>query len=263
MLVLAWFILTPAQAEIGAQHLRHFELFGADAVGYNGAILKGIDAVQSHAMDGGGYFIGLKADPPESPVGYYLSLAGRPLLNPPRTTSYCSGSSYSAFIEGLNLILTDPSQSFTPDRFEAMRMQEPTGDRREDGVKMWGWWNADGYGNHFAMVQYAKIGTQIKAEDARPGDFMNISWKSGLGHSTVFLGWQLNREGKPAVRVWSSQKGTNGFGDLVATIDSIQEVLVVRLTDPMKILNFDPATPVAPKAAVGEPLDAAKIFPKP
>src|SRR5205085_6520040 len=99
------------------------------------------------AMDGGGYFTGIKAQPTESPIGYPLTLGETPLLAPPRTTSYCTGASYSAFIEGLNLWLqqepaikrddldTDPLPAWQPpfaeiteDRLESLRLQEPNGE---------------------------------------------------------------------------------------------------------------------------------------
>jgi hypothetical protein len=118
-------------------------------------------------------------------------------------------------------------------------MTEEDGSRREDGVKFWGKWNADGYGNHFALVQYSGMGKVVKPEKALPGDFMNISWKNGGGHSVVFLGWYLDENNKKHVVYWSSQKGTNGFGDDVVPIDRIAEVMVVRLTDPDAVYDFD------------------------
>src|SRR5207253_9122527 len=140
----------------------------------------------------------------ESPIGYPLALFGKPLLAPPRTTSYCSGSSYTAFIEALNLLYgkegaDDGAARLSPDRLEALRMQEPDGGRREDGVKFWGHWNDDGPGCHYALVQYAHMAQEIDPKRARPGDFMNINWKSGLGHSTVFLGYVVDDDGRKSV----------------------------------------------------------------
>ena len=197
------------------------------------------------APDGGGYFANVKASPAESPIGYALKLFGRPLLDPPRTTSYCSGSSYAAFIEALNLLLRDAAgDKISSDRLEAMRMQELDGGRREDGVKFWGHWNDDGFGSQFALVQYSGIGVEVKPIDARPGDFMNISWKSGNGHSVVFLGWHQDASGKKSVLYWASQKGTNGLGDQHSPLDKIQDVKIVRLVAPEKLFTFDPTTPV-------------------
>ncbi len=242
-----WFIIRTESLPSPAQHTRHFGLFGQYASRYGAGVLKGIDKVQSSAMDGGGYFIGIHATPTESPVGYALKLLGNPLLTPPRTSSYCSGSSYSAFIEGLNVILKDTKHNLSPERLEAMRMQEPDGGRRDDGVKMWGWWNSDGFGSQFALVQYARMGEEIQPKDARPGDFMNICWKSGLGHSVVFLGWCEDAAGNKGVAFWSSQKSTNGFGDSVAPLANIRQVKIVRLTNPQALFTLDPAQKVNPK----------------
>ncbi len=79
----------------------------------------------------------------------------------------------------------------SPERLEAIRMQEPDGGRREDLIKFWGYWNADGFGTHFALVQYSRMGQEIRPAQLRPGDFVNISWKTGLGHSVIFLVWLL------------------------------------------------------------------------
>lgn len=229
----------------GVHHTRHLELFGANAPCYNREVLQGVDIVQAHAPDGGGYFIGIKAKPPESPVNYALSLKLRAILVPPRSSSYCSGSSYAALIEALNLALPNPPSDA---QLEALRMQEPDGSRREDGVKMWGWWNADGFGSHFALAQYSQMGWRIKPDDARPGDFMNISWKSGLGHSVVFLGWG-EKNGDKGVLFWSSQTGTNGYGDMFAPLSKIKDVLIVRLVNPYAIYSLDPNRKVTTKIA--------------
>ncbi len=223
----------------GIHHTQHMDLFGKYVSGYNLAILQSIDKVQAQFDSGGGYFIGIKAVPTESPVGYALSLFGKELLNPPRTTSYCSGASYAVFVESLNNILVDQASNLDYQHYETLRMQEEDGDRREDHVKFWGKWNADGFGNHFALVQYSGMGRRVMPVNARPGDFMNISWKSGIGHSVVFLGWYSNEKGQKKVVYWSSQKSTNGFGDAVVDIDKIKEVVIVRLKSPQKVFDFN------------------------
>ena len=234
--------LSVAQLKAGAHHTRHAELFSRDVDGINLLVLQAIDKAQATAPDGGGYFVGVKATPAESPIGYPLKLFGKPLLDPPRKTSYCSGSTYTAFIESLNLILPDASSQISAERLEAMRMQEPDGGRREDGVKFWGHWNDDGPGCQFALVQYAKMGVEIDPKHARPGDFMNINWKSGLGHSTVFLGWVVDAKRAKKVMYWASQTGTNGLGDQISNVEKIASIKVVRLMEPSNLFTFDPAT---------------------
>ena len=155
MLSVAWaeapFYLSSQQLTGGVHHQRHLELLADSTVGYNAYVLQAIDKVQASAPEGGGYFTGVKAVPAESPIGYELQLLGAPLLTPPRTTSYCSGSSYTVLIEALNSIF--PGRRLDSQRLELMRMQEPDGGRREDRVKAGGRWNADVYGSQFFLVQ--------------------------------------------------------------------------------------------------------------
>jgi len=247
----SWYRLTKEQLALGPHHTRHAEMFGPSVAGtYNEQILAGIDKVQASAPDGGGYFIGIKADPPESPIGYDLSLYGAPLLKAPRTTSYCSGASYSAFIEGMNLIHPDGARRISPERLESLRMQEPDGGRREDTVKFWGKWNDDGFGSHYALVQYSGMGTEIEPVQARPGDFVNITWAKGGGHAVVFLGWHVDPDtGAKSMLYWASQKGTNGLGDQLVGLDRIRVVKMVRLTAPDRVFEFDVETPVERRIA--------------
>ncbi|MBD3291180.1 hypothetical protein GF337_20430 [candidate division KSB1 bacterium] len=240
-------ILDSTDLALMPHHVRHYEIFGKYVEDFNNginiAILKGIDIVQSHAPEGGGYFTGITAVPTESPVYYNLELYDRPLIEVPRNSSYCSGATYAAFIEAMNLIYGENPPLLTDNRFEALRMQEPDGSRREDHIKFWGHWNADGFGNHFALVQYGKMGEVISPEEARPGDFANISWKSGLGHSVIFLGWAII-DGDKKLVYWSSQTGTNGYGDQVISLSKIKSIKIVRLTQPENMFTFNPAQEV-------------------
>ncbi len=234
-----WLLVDSADVPSAKQHLNHEAMFKKYVQGYNLAVLKAVDIVQSHAMDGGGYFTGISAKPTESPIGYQLSLFRKPLLDPPRTTSYCSGSSYGVFIETLNLIFPDGGTRLSPERLESLHMQEPDGSRREDRIKFWGKWNDDGWGTHYALVQYSGMGEEIQPQRARPGDFMNISWVHGLGHSVVFLGWFM-KENKMGMIFWSSQKSTNGYGDVVLwPLSNVKSVKTVRMTHPEKVFSFD------------------------
>lgn len=236
-------IIDQAELPDSSRHTLHFKLFGKYVTGINSYILKGIDSVQSHAMDGGGYFIGVSADPPESPVWYNLKLFDRVLIDIPRQSSYCSGATYSAFIEALNLMLPADSSRLSEDRFEALRMQEPDGSRREDHIKFWGHWNADGCGSHYALVQYSKMGMVKLPVEALPGDFVNISWKSGGGHSVIFLGWtKIDTDEKMVY--WSSQRRSNGYGDQIVSLDRIKEVKIVRLVNLDSLFTFNPDEPV-------------------
>lgn len=234
-----WLFLDTVDIPATKHHLNHETIFKKYVDGYNMSVLKAIDIVQAHAMDGGGYFIGIKATPTESPIGYNLMLFDKKLLEPPRTTSYCSGSTYGVFVEALNLIFPDGESKISAERLESLRMQEPDGSRREDQIKFWGKWNDDGWGSQYALVQYSGMGEEIPPERARPGDFMNISWVRGAGHSVVFLGW-FQKDGQLGMAYWSSQKSTNGFGDVaLCPLSNVKSVKIVRLTHPEKVFEFD------------------------
>jgi hypothetical protein len=239
----SWLILKDSDLHHGTYHTKHTEVFGKYVRGLNNGInshiLKGIDIVQAHAMDGGSYFTGKDSIPTESPVYYNLKLFNRPLIEVPRHSSYCSGATYTAFIEALNRIFPGGQEKLSEDRYEAMRMQELDGGRREDHVKFWGHWNADGFGNHFALIQYSKMGSVINPQKALPGDFVNISWKSGLGHSVIFLGWAVIDNDKKIV-YWSSQRATNGYGDQVVSLQKVKSIKVIRLTHPENMFTFNP-----------------------
>lgn len=249
----SYLLLKPEELSAGPHHIRHHELFGKYTNGLNLAVLRGIDVVQAHAMDGGGYFVGKDSIPTESPIGYDLALWQQPLLKAPRTTSYCSGASYAALIEALNLLWTNGHDRLSSDRFEALRMQEADGGRREDMIKAWGWWNADGFGSHFCLVQYLQMGQEIKPNQLRPGDFINISWKSGLGHSVIFLGWAV-QDGDKKMLYWSSQRATHGMADQLVSLQRIKEIKAVRWCDASRLFTFNPNQNVN-MAVPGDPVN--------
>jgi len=234
----------------GGHHVLHFELFNKySAWPLNHAVLMAIDRLQQEAPDGGGYFTGPRAKPAESPVGFPLFLGGVH-LNPSRkrTTSFCTGASYAAFIMALNMRYGGGFH-ISPERMETLMMEEPGGGRREDGVKFWGRWNADDFGVYYALAQYSGMGTPIPPEQARAGDFMTIGWKDNKSHSAVFLGWYLDAKLGPSMLIWSSQESTNGMGDYRVALSRVKGVKFVRLTNPEAIATFDPATPAGDKPA--------------
>ncbi|HAZ14560.1 MAG: hypothetical protein A2X86_15625 [Bdellovibrionales bacterium GWA2_49_15] len=240
-----WYYVLNNSLPSEAHHQRHQEIFGRDITGYNHMVLKAIDQVQGTALDGGGYFMGRDATPPESPIGHILQLFEKPLLSPPRKASYCTGATYAAFVETLNIIIPASERAaLSEDRFEALRMQELDGTRREDHVKFWGRWNADNTGHSDALIQYTGMGKVMPPNSARPGDFVNIIWKNNHGHAVIFLGWQIDAKGEKNMLYWSSQPATNGLGDSQTRLSNTKSVTFVRLTDPRKIFSFDVDTSV-------------------
>lgn len=245
-------VLSQAQAALPAHHTRHLERFGRGASREARAVLAAVDWVQSTAPRGGGYFANPKAVPLESPIGAPLRLWGRTLFEPGRTTSFCSGATYAVLVDALNRL--KPSGSDLPDEaWESFRQTEADGRRRENQVGFWGAWNGEGAGLENALTVASQMGDRVAPRQARPGDFMHIFWRNGLGHSVVFLGWQRRGARTTGVRFWSSQKATHGLGDWTVPSSRIGSVVVVRLARPLAALEVRPG--VFPYAkAPGDPL---------
>jgi len=239
-----WLFLRKSDLRKGHHHTEHISAFGKYVRGYNYYIVKSIDIVQTSVPTGGD----LKTQASESPIGYELKIFGKSLINPMSQSSNCRGATYAVLIEGLNLIFGDGAlDSLDFEHYEALRMQEIHGESRTKGVKFWGNWNTEDFGNQFALVQYSGIGKEIEPRNARPGDFMNIAWKKGVSSSVIFLGWYRDKEEKISIVYWSSQKETDGFGDQIIPIDRIKNVKVVRLTSPENLFRFNINNPVSIK----------------
>jgi hypothetical protein len=220
------------------KYTSHEKIYGEHTSNYNRIILKAIDKIQGKAINGGGYYTNLNDKSKESPIGYPLNIFGHPLINSPRSTSYCTGATFAAFIEALNLIYPNGSTRLTLGRYEALRMQELNGARREDFVKVWGNWNTQ-WGVPYVMIKYLQMGKIVSQREARPGDFINILFRGGGGHSAVFLGWYKNENGETQLLYWSSQPETNGISDHSVPTSRISRLAIVRLTNPGKIFSFD------------------------
>jgi hypothetical protein len=85
--------------------------------------------------------------------------------------SYCSGATYAAFIEALNLIFFHGGQRGLPAlddvHYEAMRMQEPDGGAR-GRREILGPLERRRFRLAFALVQYSAMGAEVAPRDARP-----------------------------------------------------------------------------------------------
>ncbi|MFT7520376.1 MAG: hypothetical protein ACI9MC_002521 [Kiritimatiellia bacterium] len=246
----AWWVLQPHESRSPTHHMGHERLFGDGVDGINLLVLRAVDDVQQRAPDGGGYFIGISAEPTESPVGQPLQMYGRSMLSPTRSSSYCTGATYAALLGAVERAVPEGLDEV---RLEALRLQEPDGSRREDERSVWGWWNADGAGGELALVQLVGAGVLVDQIDARPGDFVNISWRGGRGHSAVFLGWTFS-EGQPAMRYWSSNPGTDGYGDQTSLLSDMDALVVVRLRRPAAFKSFQPEGAVRRRGVAYPPL---------
>lgn len=229
------FMLNSVQASLPVKHSRHYEVFGLHASGEGKWVLKGIDEAQKQAPKKDDWWVGVKALPLESPVGFELSLWGKVLFSPQRTTSFCSGATYAALILGLQKQYPqDPGVS--DEAVESLRQTEADGSRRHDQIGFWGVWNGSGAGLYWALTDLTGAGEPVEAKNLRPGDFVQIYWSATRGHSAVFLGWHQSRDGAKFMRIWSSQKGTKGMGDWNVPVKRISRLVGARLTDGIRVL---------------------------
>jgi hypothetical protein len=83
--------------------------------------------------------------------------------------------------------------------------------------RLWFVLKSNGPGPSAALEKF-KLGKTIDADEALPGDFIQI-WrtvkkgkKSPSGHSVIFLGWVKDKTGKiTGFKYWSTQPGTDGI----------------------------------------------------
>ena len=65
------------------------------------------------------------------------------------------------------------------------------------------------------------IGGEVKAADARAGDFLQLWRTNKSGHSAVFLEWVIEDGKRVGVKYRSTQKSTGGIGDRVEYFDGV------------------------------------------
>lgn len=230
------FMLNSVQASQSAKHLKHHEIYGRHALGDGAWVLKGIDEAQKRAPKKDDWWVGVKADLLESPVGFELDLWGKVLFSPKRETSFCSGATYAALMLGLQKQYpTDPGIS--DEAVESLRQTEADGSRRHDQIGFWGVWNGSGAGLYWALTDLTGAGVSVPASSLRPGDFVHIYWSASRGHSAVFLGWWQSRDGSRFMRIWSSQTGTSGMGDWNVPLKRIHRLVGVRLSSSIRALS--------------------------
>jgi hypothetical protein len=143
--------------------------------------------------DGGGY--ALKG----TGVPEAIEFGGERILSKVEPTTYCSGFTFTVVMKAAaeRGLLAGKAAD------EVRKFQKQWyGATKESGETQCA----------FALEQLG-IGTQIKPERARPGDFVQFWRTSKSGHSAVFLGWVTEGRRKVGLKYRSSQPATKGIGD--------------------------------------------------
>lgn len=110
------------------------------------------------------------------------------------------------------------------------------------------------------------IGRSITKDDVMPGDFVQIWRHNGSGHSVVFVGWAISRDGKiVGIHYWSTQPRTNGinfvteaFGDGGDAIDR-RRTGFARLLPPDEWREVDAVAAARERFGISlDPVEASK-----
>ncbi|MBS4032251.1 MAG: hypothetical protein KGZ63_12650 [Clostridiales bacterium] len=114
--------------------------------------------------------------------------------------SHCVGITFEVFVRAMRE--RNKTLGISQDDFNGMSAD----DLREF---MLTWYVANGSKNISNIVVAAEkygVGTGItRLEDAKPGDFVDISRENGTGHTTVFINWVKENNKIIGIKYWSSQ----------------------------------------------------------
>jgi len=121
--------------------------------------------------------------------------------------SHCSGITFEVFFRAMQE--RNKKLGISPDDFNGM-----TPEQLEDFIMNWYVANGDKQSQNAAKaVEKYGLGRRISRwEDARAGDFIDISRENNTGHTVVFIKWLKNDSGKIiGLKYWSSQESTQGI----------------------------------------------------
>jgi hypothetical protein len=153
--------------------------------------------------------------------------------------SFCSSATYLLFLSVLEQLNKNKQFIFKQGVPEMLLV---TG--QQDGVGVWGRWNANGPGTA-RLFEELQLGNNFTSIDqAEAGDFLKIFWNDQIGlkevgHSVVYLGRGING----SVKYWSSnEKG--GYGRAEVPQSKIKRTLFSHLSDPARInqIRYAPTT---------------------
>ena len=121
--------------------------------------------------------------------------------------SHCSGITFEVFFKAMQA--RNRKLGLSPDDFNGMTFAQ-----LKDFQMLW--YVASGekkYNNLAVAIEKYGLGKQIHNwEEAKSGDFLDLSRTNHTGHSVVFIDWVRDDEGKIiGLHYWSSQASTNGI----------------------------------------------------
>lgn len=144
-----------------------------------------------------------------------LFLDGKKVMTgEPKKRTYCCGLTLEIFLvtykKWLDTRGGDAASAVSPEDWATFQ-------------RLWFVENPNGPGPSAACERY-KLGKLIKADEALPGDFIQLwrtpkAGKPPTGHSVIFLAWEKDATGKKTgLKYWSTQPGSNGIAERVEPI---------------------------------------------
>lgn len=148
--------------------------------------------------------------------------------------SFCSGATYLIFLAVLNQLNLEARLPLTPAVVQALLVKN-----QEDGLEVWGRWNANGPGTARLFHELQLGSNYTSLEEAKPGDFLKIFWTEEIGaqefgHSVIYLGSSDGDGSEEFLTFWSSNV-PNGFGSKTVPKSKIKRMLFSRLESPLAI----------------------------
>jgi hypothetical protein len=152
--------------------------------------------------------------------------------------SFCSGATYLVFLSVIERLAQENGVEIPKTVLEALLP-----DNLRDGIGVWGRWNANGPGTA-RLFDALQLGRNFTSFDhARAGDFMKIFWNDNIGnqehgHSVIYFGKYVTKEGVEIVRFWSSNQST-GYDAVDVPKSKIKRAVFSRLERPSGILRLN------------------------
>lgn len=146
------------------------------------------------------------------------------------TPSFCSSATYLVFLMMLQSEGALGASESNAGVIEALLFRH-----QDDGVGVWGRWNANGPGTG-RLFQETKLGRNFDdINEAMPGDFLKVWWTDEIGHkerghSVIYLGLSRAEDEQPKLKFWSSNI-PDGYGEKEVPISSVKHMLFSRLTN--------------------------------
>lgn len=175
-----------------------------------------LDTIKTYPTNGvHGYWWPRSGESSYSGCTQDLFLDGKKVMTgEPKKQTFCCGLTLEVFLVTYKKWLEprggDKASAVSPDDWQTFQ-------------RLWFVEKSNGPGPSAACERF-KIGKLITADEALPGDFVQL-WrtpkegKAPTGHSVIFLAWEKNSDGKKTgLKYWSTQPGTNGIGERIEPI---------------------------------------------